>query len=549
MFGLMQDWQLTIDKIIGHASLNFGDQEVVSQSVEGPVTRTTYAQVERRARCLASSLKREYGLKMGDRVAMIAWNTSRHMESWYALAGLGAIYHTVNPRLHPEQIVYIMNHAEDALVFVDSSFMPLMERIGDKLPSVGHYVVLTDDANMPDTILPNAVEYESLVEAGDPDFAWGGFDERTAAGLCYTSGTTGQPKGVLYSHRSTVLHSMAVMTPDGLSVSSRDVVMPVVPMFHVNGWSLPLTAPMAGSKLVLPGPAITGEGLWRLLTKERITIAAAVPTLWYSLLHHMNETDVGVPDLERVVIGGAAVPRMMMERFESEFGVDVLHAWGMTEMSPMGTLARLRPEMEALTDEEKILYRLKQGRAPFTVELKVVDDEGRELPRDGESFGSLLARGAAVANGYYKGEGGDLTDDEGWFDTGDVATIDRYGFMNIVDRNKDLVKSGGEWISSIDLENLAIGHPKVEQAAVIGLPHPKWGERPLLVVQLKDGQSAAPDELLDYFSDKVARWWVPDDVRFVDEFPITPIGKLDKKAIRELFKDHQLPEPQAEPAD
>ncbi len=548
MYGLMQDWPLTINTIIEHASRNFGDQEVVTQTVEGPIERRDYGDIHRRARRLSHALRKRYGVKAGDRVAIMAWNTSRHMESWYALTGIGAIYHTINPRLHPEQIVYIINHAEDSIIFVDATFMRLVERIGDKLPSVGHYVVMTDDAHMPDTILPNAVTYESLINDGDEDIRWGEFDERTAAGLCYTSGTTGNPKGVLYSHRSTVLHSMAVMNPDGLNVSSRDVVMPVVPMFHVNGWSLPLTAPMAGAKLVLPGPGISGDSLWRMLTQEHVTLSAAVPTLWYGLLHYLDTEDRGLPELQRVVIGGAAVPRTMLERFESEFGVEVIHAWGMTEMSPMGTLARLTPDLEELPKEEQILYRLKQGRAPYTVELKIVDEQGEELPRDGKTFGALMARGPAVAKGYYKGEGGALTDEDGWFDTGDVATIDEHGFMNIVDRNKDVIKSGGEWISSVDLENLAMGHPKVAQACVIGLAHPKWGERPLMLVQLKAGLSGSPAEIFDYLAGKVTKWWMPDDIVFVDEFPMTPIGKMDKKVMRERFKDHVLPETDAEPA-
>jgi len=539
MLGLMQDWPLLCHRVLDHAALNHGDRPVISRSIEGPLHTTTYAAVRARALRLAQRLDR-HGIKLGDRVATLAWNTWRHLEAWYGIMGIGAVYHTVNPRLFPDQIVWIVNHAEDRMMLLDLTFVPLIEKLADKLTPIERYVVLTDAAHMPQTSLRNAVPYEEWLAEADGDFAWKSFDENTAAGMCYTSGTTGNPKGVLYSHRSNVFHSLMAAMPDAMGVSSGDVIMPVVPMFHANCWGLALTSPMVGAAMVMPGAKLDGASVYELLDRERVTFTAAVPTVWLMLLQYLEANNLKLPYLRKVVIGGSACPRAMIQKFQDVYGVEVCHAWGMTEMSPLGTLGSIKPAYADLTGEAKLDVQMKQGHAPFGVDMKIVDDAGRDLPHDGKTFGRLKVRGPSVARAYFK-EPASVVDEDGFFDTGDVATLDPHGYMQITDRSKDVIKSGGEWISSIDLENLAVGHPKVAEAAVIGVRHPKWDERPLLIVVLKEGQSASKAELLAYLEGKVAKWWMPDDVAFVDAIPHTATGKIQKTALRDRFKDYELP--------
>ena len=540
MFGLMQDWPLLCHRVIDHAATFHAERSIISRSIEGPIHTITYAALRARALRVAQRLDKD-GIKLGDRVATLAWNTSRHLEAWYGILGIGAVYHTVNPRLFPEQIVWIINHAEDRVLMTDLTFVPLMEKLADKLPTIERYVILTDAAHMPVTPLKDAVAYEQWIADVDGDFAWKTFDENTAAGMCYTSGTTGHPKGVVYSHRSNVLHAMASNGGDVLGLASRDVVMPVVPLFHANGWSLAFSAPMAGATMVMPGMKLDGPSVYELLNQFKVTCTAAVPTVWLTLLQHLEAIGGKLPHLRRVVIGGSACPRAVTKAFQDVYGVEVIHAWGMTEMSPLGSTCTLLPEYADLAGEARLDIQQKQGHPPFTVEMKITDDAGRKLPWDGKTFGRLKVRGAAVAKSYFKGDGGHLLDDEGFFDTGDVATMDRCGYMQIVDRVKDVIKSGGEWISSIDLENFAIGHPSVAEAAVIGIKHPKWDERPLLVLVLKAGQTANREEILAFMQGKVPKWCLPDDVVFVDEIPHTATGKIQKTALRERFKDYALP--------
>ena len=538
MLGLMQDWPLLCHKIIDYAATQHGDREVISRSVEGPIHRTNYRAVSQRARRVARRLDAE-GLRLGDRVATLAWNHWRHLEVWYGLLGLGAIYHTVNPRLFPEQIAWIINDAEDRMLFVDTTFLPIVEKLRDQLKSIEKIVVLTDAAHMPETKL-EAMPYEEWL-ASDADFAWREFDENTAAGMCYTSGTTGHPKGVVYSHRSNVLHAMAARASDVFGIAARDVVLPVVPLFHANSWSLAFSAPMSGASLVMPGPKLDGASIYEMLDTCKVTITAAVPTIWMMLLSHLEQNNLSLPNLKRVLIGGSACPRMILEKFQNNYGVPVTHAWGMTEMSPIGTAGSMKPELEALDREAQLACQEKQGYSMFTVEMKITDDEDRELPWDGKTFGRLKVRGPAVARAYYKNEGGDILDTEGFFDTGDVAHIDKHGYMQITDRSKDVIKSGGEWISSIELENLAVGHPEVAEAAVIGVRHPKWDERPLLVIVAKKGSSPTKEAILDFIRPKIAKWWMPDDVVFVEEISHTATGKIMKTALRETFRDYRLP--------
>jgi 3-(methylthio)propionyl---CoA ligase len=540
MLGLMQDWPMLCHRIIDHAATYHGERPVVSRAVEGPIHTTTYGEIRARALKVAQRLDQD-GIRLGDRVATLAWNTWRHLEAWYGILGIGAVYHTVNPRLFPEQIAWIINHAEDRVMITDLTFLPLLEKLADKLASIERYIVLTDAAHMPQTSLKNAVPYEEWIGAVDGDFAWRSFDENTAAGMCYTSGTTGNPKGVLYSHRSNVLHAFMASLPDSKGISSRDVVMPVVPMFHANGWSLAFSAPLMGASLILPGAKMDGASIYELLNTYKVSFTAAVPTVWLMLLQDLEKTGAKLPYLKRVVIGGSASPRAMTKTFQEVYGVEVIHAWGMTEMSPLGSLCTMKPDYAHLSGEARLDLQQKQGHPPFGVEMKIADDAGRRLPWDGKTFGRLMVRGPAIARAYFKAEQDEILDDEGFFDTGDVATIDRYGYMQITDRAKDVIKSGGEWISSIDLENIAVGHPKVAEAAVIGVKHPKWDERPLLVVVLKKDQSATRDELLGFMKDKVAKWWLPDDVVFVDEIPHTATGKIQKIALRDRFKDYTLP--------
>jgi len=544
MLGLMQDWPLLCHRIIDHAAKFHGGRKVITRSVEGPIVETNYAAIRTRAKKVAQRLEKD-GIKLGDRVATLAWNTWRHLEVWYGILGLGAIYHTVNPRLFPDQIVWIVNHAEDRMMIADLTFVPLLEQIADKLPTIERYVILTDAAHMPKTALRNAIAYEDWIAEEDGGFAWRQFDENTAAGMCYTSGTTGNPKGVLYSHRSNVLHAMMASLPDAKGISSRDVVMPVVPMFHANCWSLAFSTPMMGATMVMPGAKMDGASIYELLTKYKVTFTAAVPTVWLMLLQDLEKTGGKLPYLKRVVIGGSACPRAMAQTFQDKYGVEVVHAWGMTEMSPLGSLCTMKPEYAALSGEAKLDIQQKQGHPPFGVDMKITDDQRRELPWDGKTFGRLKVRGPAVAKAYYKGEGGEVFEADGWFDTGDVATMDEHGYMQITDRAKDVIKSGGEWISTIDLENLAVGHPKVAEAAAIGVKHPKWGERPLLVVVLKKGESASKDEILGFLEGKVAKWWLPDDLVFINEIPHTATGKIQKTALRKQFVDYRLPTAQA----
>ena len=541
MEGLMQNWPLLVGKILDHARDYHGKREVVTRSIEGPVERTTYAQIHSRARKMAKALEK-WGVREGDRVATLAWNTSRHLESWYGIAGIGAVYHTINPRLFPEQIGYIANHAGDRVLFTDLTFLPLLDKLAPMLQSVEAYVVMTDAAHMPSTGLKGAVSYEEFISGVDDDFTWKTLDENAACGLCYTSGTTGNPKGVLYSHRSNVLHALACNAAGGMSIKSTDTMMPVVPMFHANAWAIAFYAPMAGAKLVMPGARLDAESLYELLETEQVTMTAAVPTLWMMLAQYLEKTGKKLTTLKRVGIGGAACPPALMQLFEKKYGIEVIHAWGMTEMSPVGTISKLKPDMETLPPEQKMKEKLKQGFPPFTVEMAIADDEGRELPWDGKTFGHLKVRGPAVSRAYFRGDGGGILDKDGFFDTGDIATIDEYGFMQITDRAKDVIKSGGEWISSIEIENLAAGHPAVAEAAVIGVPHPKWDERPLLVVVKKPGVNVTRDELLDFLKGRIAKWWMPDDVVFLDQLPHTATGKVQKIELRQRLKDYKLPE-------
>ena len=539
MLGLMQDWPLLCHRIIDHAAMNHAGRAIVTRSLEGAIHETTYADIRARALRLAQRLERD-GIGLGDRVATLAWNSWRHLEAWYGIMGIGAVYHTVNPRLFPDQIVWIVNHAEDRVMLADLTFIPLLEKLADKLPTIERYVVLTDAAHMPQTVLRNAVPYEEWITEADGDFAWKRFDENTAAGMCYTSGTTGNPKGVLYSHRSNVLHGLMADTCDMKGYSSRDVVMPVVPMFHANCWAMAFAAPIAGASLVMPGAKLDGASVFELLDRYKVTCTAAVPTVWLMLLQHLEATGSKLPHLRKVIIGGSACPRAIAKTFQDVYGVEVIHAWGMTEMSPLGTACTLKPEYAGLGGDARLDIQQKQGQSPFMVEMKITDDAGKRLPWDGKTFGRLKVRGPAVARAYYK-EDDTILDEEGFFDTGDVSTIDRHGYMQVTDRAKDVIKSGGEWISSIDLENLAVGHPKVAEAAVIGVKHPKWDERPLLVIVLKKDQAATREDILRFMQGKIASWWMPDEVVFVDEIPHTATGKIQKTVLRERFKNFVLP--------
>ena len=541
MLGQMQDWPLLVHKIIDHAALYHGDREMVTREVEGPITRTNYRMIASRARQVAKALVKA-GIKSGDRVGTLAWNSHRHLESWYGIAGMGGVYHTLNPRLHPDQIAWIANHAEDKALFFDTTFMPIVEQIAPKLKKVKFFVAMTDKAHLPASKIKKLYAYEDFIARHDDKFQWREFGENSACGLCYTSGTTGNPKGVLYSHRSNVIHALMAGQTDALGVSGSDTILPIVPMFHANAWALAFTAPMIGAKLVMPGAKLDGASVCELLETEKITMSAAVPTVWLGLLQYLEQTGKTLPHLRRVVIGGSACPRSMIEAFETKYDVEVVHAWGMTEMSPLGTLGTIKSGLKELPYEEKLDYKCKQGHPPFGVEMKIVDDKNKELPRDGKVFGRLKVRGPAVAKGYFKGDGKSSFDKQGWFDTGDVATLDKDGYMTIVDRAKDVIKSGGEWISSIELENLAVSHPAVQEAAVIAARHPRWQERPLLLVHRKAGAAVTKEELIAFLTDKVAKWWLPDAVVFVDELPHTATGKIMKTRLREMFCGAKVPQ-------
>ena len=539
MLGLMQDWPLTVDKILDHAKNWHPNREVVTRSVEGPIERTTYGAIHGRAKRVSNALK-AWDVQPGDRIATLAWNTADHIETWYGIMGIGAVCHTLNPRLFPEQLVYIINHAGDRMIFVDLTFVPLLDAILLHCPSVERVVIMTDPEHMPQTKLPVVDCYESVLEQSSEDIEWGGFDEQTACGLCYTSGTTGNPKGVLYSHRSNFIHTLLGLQSTVLGATPKEVILPVVPMFHANAWGIAFGGPAAGSKLVMPGARMDGLAIYELLETEGVTFSAAVPTVWQGLLNHLRENNLTLSTVKRVLIGGAAVPESMIRAFHDEFGVEVLQGWGMTETSPIGTLSNMTPELAALPFEEQLKWRVKQGTPPLGVELKLKDYDGKEMPRDGQTYGRLMIKGPTISSAYFRDDS-EILDDEGFFDTGDISTIDDQGFMQITDRAKDVIKSGGEWISSIEIENLAIGHPKVALAAVIGSAHPKWDERPVLLIKLKDGESEDKQEHLDFLTGKIAKWWMPDDVVFVADIPLGATGKIDKKLLREQMKDYRLP--------
>ncbi|HTO50198.1 MAG TPA: 3-(methylthio)propionyl-CoA ligase [Burkholderiales bacterium] len=537
--GLMMDEPLLVSSLIVHADKFHGDTEIVSRTVEGPIHRHTYRDAHRRARQLAQALTR-LGVRQGDRVGTLAWNGYRHFELYFAVSGMGAVVHTINPRLFPEQIVYIANHAEDKYVFFDLTFAPLVEKLAGECKGVKGWVAMTDRAHMPRSAIPNLLCYEELVAAENGQYEWPRLDEWTAAGLCYTSGTTGHPKGVLYAHRSTILHAYAASLPDVFAASARMTILPVVPMFHVNAWSIPYMAPLNGAKLVFPGAGLDGKSLYELFEAEKVTVTAGVPTVWLGLLTYMRQNNLKFSTLERAVVGGSAAPPAMIREFDKTYGVQCQHAWGMTEMSPLGTLCTLKGKQLLLPPEQQFALLCKQGRVIYGVDMKIVDGEGKALPHDGRAFGDLMVRGPWITSGYFKDEGGNPLR-EGWFPTGDVATIDPDGFMQITDRSKDVVKSGGEWISSIDLENIAVAHPAIIEAAVIGVHHPKWDERPIVVAVKKQGAEVTRDELLAFYEGKVAKWMIPDDVVFVAELPHTATGKLSKLTLRQRMKDYRLP--------
>ena len=540
MLGLMQSQPLLISTIIEHAARHHGDAEIVSRTVEGGLHRYTYADANRRAKKLANALTRQ-GVKLGDRVGTLAWNGYRHFELYFGISGLGAVMHTINPRLFPEQIAWIANHAEDSLLFFDLTFLPIVEGIAAQLPQCRAFVLMTDRAHMPAaSSLPNLLCYEDLIAPEADELVWPQFDENTASSLCYTSGTTGNPKGALYSHRSTLLHTYASALPDSLGCGARDSILPVVPMFHVNSWGLAYSCPLVGAKLVLPGAQLDGKSLYELFEAEAVTFSAGVPTVWQGLLGHVKQNNLRFSTLKRTVIGGSSCPPAMIRTFQEDYGVKVLHAWGMTEMSPIGTVCNLKNKHTSLTAPEQFAIEVTAGRAVYGVDMKIVNDAGEELPWDGKAFGDLLVKGYSVIRGYFKGDGGDPLKG-GWFPTGDVATITPDGFMQITDRSKDVIKSGGEWISSIDLENIAVAHPAVAQAAVIGIAHPKWDERPLLVVVKRPGAEVSREELLKFFEGKIAKWWLPDDVAFAAAIPLGATGKMLKTKLREQFKDYKLP--------
>ena len=542
MQGLMMDRPLLISSLAEHAAQFHGSREILAVTADNPQHRYHFADAVSRSKKLARALG-SLGLKPGDRVATIAWNDHRHLEIYYGVSGSGLVCHTINPRLFPEQLVFIINHAEDRFICVDPMFVPLLEAIADKISGVEGIIVMTDAEHMPDSKLDNLLCYETLIGEQSDDYEWPVFDENTASALCYTSGTTGDPKGILYSHRSTVLHAYASIAPDAMGLRSSDVLLPVVPLFHVNAWGIPYSAFMVGSKLVLPGPKMgDGEALYGLMEQEEVTMALGVPTVWLALLQYTEQAGKRLDRLERTLVGGAAVPRSMIETFRKKHDVELRQGWGMTEMSPLGTVNAMKAGLEGLSEDEQFDLATKAGRGIYGVEMRIVNDEGEAQPWDGEAYGALQVRGPWICSDYYRldGKAGAHTED-GWFDTGDVATIDPHGYMAITDRTKDVIKSGGEWVSSIDLENCAMGHPGVAEAAVIGVAHEKWTERPLLIVVPKEEGGIDKQEMLSWFDGKVASWWKPDDVVFVNELPHTATGKVKKIELRKQFADYQLP--------
>ncbi|MBI5278085.1 MAG: fatty-acid--CoA ligase [Burkholderiales bacterium] len=540
MLGLMQSQPLLISSLVDHAEHHHGEGQIVSRRVEGDIHRYTWKDVAARARQVARALD-GMNLMFSDRVATLAWNGYRHLELYFGVSGSGRVLHTINPRLHPDQIAWIANHAEDQVLCFDMTFLPLVQAIHARCPGIKAYVALCEPGKLPaDSGIPNLLSYEAWMGAHPTTYDWPSFDENSASSMCYTSGTTGNPKAALYSHRSTILHAYAAALPDVMCLSARDSVLPVVPMFHVNAWGIPYSAALTGCKLVFPGPAMDGKSVYELLEEEKVTYAAGVPTVWQMLLGHMKPNNLRFSTLKRTVIGGSACPPAMINAFNDDYGVEVLHAWGMTEMSPLGTLCTLKNRHLNLPADEKMKIRLKQGRAIYGVDMKIVGDDGKELPWDGKAFGDLYVRGPWVVREYFKGEGGDPLVN-GWFPTGDVATIDADGYMQITDRSKDVIKSGGEWISSIDVENIAMAHPAVQMAACIGMRHPKWDERPVIAVVKRPGAEVTRDELLKFYEGKTAKWQVPDDVVFVDAIPLGATGKMLKTRLREQLKDYKLP--------
>ena len=539
MLGLMQSQPLLISNLITFAERHHGDAQIVSRRVEGDVHRYTYRDAAQRSRQVARALD-GLGLAFGDRVATLAWNGYRHFELYFGVSGSGRVLHTINPRLHPDQIAWIANHAQDEVLCFDLTFLPIVQAICGKA-NIGHYIALCEADKLPqDSGIPGLRSYEEWVGGCDDRYDWPTFDENTASSMCYTSGTTGNPKAALYSHRSTLLHAYGAALPDAMGLSARDAVLPVVPMFHVNAWGIPYSAALTGAKLVFPGPGLDGKSVYELLEAEQVTYAAGVPTVWQMLLAHMKPAGLRFSSLKRTVIGGSACPPAMISAFRDDYGVEVLHAWGMTEMSPLGTVCTLKNKHLGLSEAEQMKIRLKQGRAVFGVDMKIVGDDGIELPWDGKTFGNLLVRGPWVLGQYFNGEGGDPLQG-GWFPTGDVATIDGDGYMQITDRSKDVIKSGGEWISSIDIENLAVAHPAVAMAACIGMPHPKWDERPILLVVKRPGAEVTREELLAFYDGKIAKWQIPDDVVFVESIALGATGKILKTRLREQLKGYRLP--------
>lgn len=540
MFGLMQQQSLLISSLIEFANRHHGDGEVVSRRVEGDVHRYTWADVANRSRQMANALD-SLKLAHGARVATLAWNGYRHLELYFGVSGSGRVLHTLNPRLHPDQVVWIANHAEDEILCFDMTFLPLVQAVHAKCTTIKHWVAMCDADKLPaDSGIPNLTSYETLLEGQSTDYTWPELDENTASSMCYTSGTTGNPKAALYSHRSTLLHAYAAALPDVMCISARDSILPVVPMFHVNAWGIPYSAAMTGAKLVFPGPALDGKSIYELIEAEKVTFAAGVPTVWQMLLSHMKPNGLNFSSLKRTVIGGSACPPAMIDAFRESYGVDVLHAWGMTEMSPLGTLCTLKNKHLDLPEEAQMKLRLKQGRAIFGVDMKIVNEAGESLPHDGKTYGDLLVKGPWIIREYYKQEGPSPLLD-GWFPTGDVATIDEDGFMQITDRSKDVIKSGGEWISSIDIENIAMAHPDIVMAACIGMPHPKWDERPVVCVVKKPSAEISVTDLLKFYEGKTAKWQIPDDVIFVDAIPLGATGKMLKTKLRTLLADYKLP--------
>lgn len=541
MLGLMQSQPLLISSLIEFAGLHHGDTEIVSRRVEGDIHLYTWADVAKRSRQVANALD-DMNLAFSDRIATLAWNGYRHLEMYFGVSGSGKVLHTLNPRLHPDQVVWIANHAEDQVLCFDMSFLPIVQAVHTRCTTIKHYIAMCDADKLPaDTGIPGLISYEAWIGKQPTVYDWPQFDENTASSMCYTSGTTGNPKAALYSHRSSTLHAYAAALPDVMCLSARDSVLPVVPMFHVNAWGIPYSAALTGCKLVFPGPALDGKSIYELLESEKVTYAAGVPTVWQMLLAHMKPAGLKFSTLKRTVIGGSACPPAMIHAFQEDYGVEVLHAWGMTEMSPLGTLCTLKNKHLALSKDEQMKIRLKQGRAIYGVEMKIVDADGAPQPHDGKAYGDLLVKGPWVVREYFKGEGGNPLTADGWFPTGDVATIDADGFMQITDRSKDVIKSGGEWISSIDIENIAMAHPAILMAACVGMPHPKWDERPIVAVVKRPGMDVTREDLIKFFDGKTAKWQIPDDVVFVDAIPLGATGKMQKMKLREQLKDYKLP--------